>query len=238
MTSPATSTFEATVETAESMARYPFPTQPAYKHRRLYSDALDDDPNLHHLRGIESGNDTLATPATSVRSSPAQSTTDFSLADAKILTASQAIAATFRTLLVPPSTINSPCPSDRDSLISKSSNPPLLSLRESKLVYRQSGVDGMLVAAHEARMYMESAGFIANSPMPCPRDGCCDILKNLKALTSHIDMHNITERIINCSKCGDDFDGESVFAAHLCKPKPTITADTIRRVLRHLSCVS
>ena len=74
--------------------------------------------------------------------------------------------------------------------------------------------------------------------MPCPRDGCHDILKNLTVLTSHIHIHNVSDEyaslisfaefahphldplsIVTCPDCGEDYYDEIRFGLHRCKPK-------------------
>ena len=74
--------------------------------------------------------------------------------------------------------------------------------------------------------------------MPCPRDGCSDVLKNLRMLTTHLHIHNVSDgcaslinsagfahahldplSIVTCPDCGEDYQDEIRFGLHSCKPK-------------------
>ncbi|KAA1477147.1 hypothetical protein DENSPDRAFT_884850 [Dentipellis sp. KUC8613] len=85
--------------------------------------------------------------------------------------------------------------------------------------FRQSRADELEEVQQEATLRMIESGR-GMQGIPCGRPGCTDVLKDVKALTFHLHIHDIHERTAprrwTCSSCAGSYESRRELSMHSC----------------------
>ncbi|KAK2460261.1 hypothetical protein APHAL10511_007650 [Amanita phalloides] len=78
--------------------------------------------------------------------------------------------------------------------------------RDIRIRYRQSSHGALLDARNEALEFMRKDGSEGEKSISCLRPGCNDRLRDVRALTYHLHIHNMTDTCESCSSSDGSHD--------------------------------